>query len=94
MCILKTQWHIDFDSCYVSSSIDAFVSLANIWANEALAKYQAQSTKSEKACSLDILSSANTVKDKSAIIEGRKRGAVTLQNFDMRWDNARDNSRA
>jgi hypothetical protein len=66
--------------------------LANIWADEALAKYQADCAKSKKASASDHLSSADTIRDKVAIIAGRERGVATLRAFDERWDNAGGNS--
>jgi hypothetical protein len=76
----------------MNSSIDACTSLANIWADKALAKYQAECAKSKKASTFDFLSSADTIKDKRAIIAGKERGATTLRVFDEKWDNAGGNS--
>jgi len=92
MHIFNAQLHINYNWRYIDSSTDACVSFANTWADEALTKYQAERTKSKNASTFDFLSSADTTKDKSAIIAGRERGATTLQDFDERWNNAGGNS--
>jgi hypothetical protein len=76
----------------MNSSVDACISLANIWADEALAKYQAECAKSKEASTFDFLSSADTIKDKNAIMAGRERGVTNIQAFDERWNNAGGNS--
>lgn len=90
MRILNAQLHINYNWRYINRSIDACVSLANIWADEALAKYQADCAKSKNA--FGFLSSADNIRDKSAIMAGRERGVTTLQVFDEKWDNTRGNS--
>jgi hypothetical protein len=85
-CLKVTSYHISIADS-ISSPIHA-CSSANLWADETLAKYQADHAIFKNASTSDFLSSAGTVRDQRAITAGRECGVTALQVFDKRWNNA------